>query len=175
MSYRHGRLVKGRANEVIEGPVKEPAGGAWRDDWAPHVNLVVLRFEPAETDADEVAPEVTGLIEPLTNRELEVLHLVAVGRRNQDIAQGLVVSLETVKKYVSHILGKLGASSRTQAVAHAHALGLIAGGQISSFTGGPVSVQRVLLGYYLGGVSAPGSTHNVPHATAGHDAAMRST
>ena len=44
-----------------------------------------------------------GLIDPLTGRELEVLRLVAAGRSNQDIAQELVVTLDTVKKHVSHI------------------------------------------------------------------------
>jgi DNA-binding CsgD family transcriptional regulator len=159
---------------VIEGPTKEAGRGVWRDDWTEHLNRVVLRFAPAEGDTHEAAPEVTGLIESLTNRELEVLRLVAAGRRNQDIAQELVVTLETVKKHVSHILGKLGVSSRTQAVVHAHALGLIAGGQISSCTGVPASVRGVLLVYHLCGVSAPGSVHNVPHATVSHDAATRS-
>ena len=159
---------------MIEGPTKEAAREAWRDDWTEHVNLVALGFGPAERDAHDAPPEVTGLIEPLTNRELEVLHLVAAGRRNQDIAQELVVTLETVKKHVSHILGKLGASSRTQAVAHAHALGLIAGGQISWCIGIPASVRGVLLVYHLCGVSAPGSIHDVPHATVSQDAATRS-
>ena len=162
-----------------EGPAKEAAkeaaGGAWRDDWTEHVKRVVPRFGPAETDAHEVAPEVSGLIAPLTNRELEVLHFVAAGKRNQDIAQELVMTLETVKKHVSHILGKLGATSRSHAVARAHALGLVAGGQISSRTGASVSVQRVLLVHHPCGVSAPGSIHYVPHATVSHDAATRST
>jgi hypothetical protein len=49
---------------VIEGPTKQAAREAWRDDWAEHGNRVVLRFGPAERDAHEVAPEVTGLIQP---------------------------------------------------------------------------------------------------------------
>ena len=66
-----------------------------------------------------------GLIEPLTGRELEVLRLLAAGRSNQDIARELVVTLDTVKKHVSHILGKLGGSNRTEAVARARQLDLI--------------------------------------------------
>jgi LuxR family maltose regulon positive regulatory protein len=66
-----------------------------------------------------------GLIEPLTDRELEVLRLLAAGRRNRDIAQELVVTLETVKKHTSHIFDKLGAANRTEAAAHARRLGLI--------------------------------------------------
>jgi LuxR family maltose regulon positive regulatory protein len=68
---------------------------------------------------------VPGLIDPLTGRELEVLRLVAAGRSNQDIAQELVVTLDTVKKHVSHILSKLGGSNRTEAVTRARQLDLI--------------------------------------------------
>ena len=66
-----------------------------------------------------------GLIERLTGRELEVLRLLAAGRSNQRIAHDLVVALDTVKKHVTHILGKLGAGNRTEAVARARDLGLI--------------------------------------------------
>jgi LuxR family transcriptional regulator, maltose regulon positive regulatory protein len=62
----------------------------------------------------------------LTARELEVLELLAGGRPNQQIAEELVVTLDTVKKHVSHILDKLGAANRTQAVARARDLGLLA-------------------------------------------------
>jgi LuxR family maltose regulon positive regulatory protein len=65
------------------------------------------------------------LVEPLTERELEVLGLIAVARSNRDIADELVVTLETVKKHTSNIFRKLGASSRIQAVAKARELGLI--------------------------------------------------
>jgi LuxR family maltose regulon positive regulatory protein len=54
-----------------------------------------------------------------------VLRLLAAGRRNRDIAQEPVVTLETVKKHTSHLLDKLGAANRTQAVAHARRLGLV--------------------------------------------------
>ncbi len=66
-----------------------------------------------------------GLAEPLTGRELEVLRLLAAGRSNQRIAHDLVVALDTVKKHVTHVLGKLGAANRTEAVARARQLGLI--------------------------------------------------
>ena len=62
----------------------------------------------------------------MTARELEVLELLAGGRPNQQIAEELVVTLDTVKKHVSHILDKLGAANRTQAVARARDLGLLA-------------------------------------------------
>ena len=66
-----------------------------------------------------------GLVEPLTDRELEVLRLIAAGRSNQRIAHDLVVALDTVKKHVTHVLGKLGAANRTEAAARARQLGLI--------------------------------------------------
>jgi LuxR family maltose regulon positive regulatory protein len=68
---------------------------------------------------------VAGLIEPLSARELEVLQLLAAGKPNQAIAEELVVTLETVKSHVAHILGKLGVANRTQAVARARELGLL--------------------------------------------------
>jgi len=78
---------------------------------------------PRPVPAAEVA--APALAEPLTDRELQVLALLAAGVSNQQIAGELVVALETVKKHVSHILGKLGAANRTQAVARARALGLL--------------------------------------------------
>ena len=66
-----------------------------------------------------------GLVEQLTARELEILVLLAAGTPNPRIAAELVVSLDTVKKHVSHILGKLGAANRTEAVTRARQLGLI--------------------------------------------------
>jgi LuxR family transcriptional regulator, maltose regulon positive regulatory protein len=80
--------------------------------------------------AGDVAPRgraaaSPGLIEPLTERELEVLRLLAAGRSNQRIAHELVVALDTVKKHVTHILGKLGAANRTEAAVRARQAGLI--------------------------------------------------
>ena len=71
------------------------------------------------------AAAVPGLVEQLTARELEVLALLAAGAPNPRIAEQLVVSLDTVKKHVSHLLGKLGAANRTEAVTRARQLGLI--------------------------------------------------
>ena len=71
------------------------------------------------------APPAPGIVEPLTNRELEVLQMLAEGQSNQAVAAQLVITLDTVKKHVSHLLGKLGAANRTEAVARARELGLI--------------------------------------------------
>jgi DNA-binding NarL/FixJ family response regulator len=58
-------------------------------------------------------------------REMQVLGLMAVGMSNQEIADELVVVLDTVKKHVGHIFDKLGAANRTQAVARARVMGLV--------------------------------------------------
>ena len=71
------------------------------------------------------AAVVPGLADQLTARELEVLALLAEGAPNPRIAGQLVVSLDTVKKHVSHLPGKLGAANRTEAVTRARQLGLI--------------------------------------------------
>ena len=88
--------------------------------------------KPAESQAAATAvpgrpglPGLRGLPDPLTSREREVLGLLARGRANKDIAAELVVTLDTVKRHVSHILAKLGAANRTEAVARARELNLI--------------------------------------------------
>jgi LuxR family maltose regulon positive regulatory protein len=77
---------------------------------------------PTQRRSAAAAP---GLAEPLTDRELEVLRLLAAGKSNQRIAHDLFVAPDTVKKHVTHVLGKLGAANRTEAVARARELGLI--------------------------------------------------
>jgi LuxR family maltose regulon positive regulatory protein len=77
------------------------------------------------TAAQPGLAEPLVLVEPLTDRELEVLRLLAAGKSNQRIAHELVVALDTVKKHVTHVLGKLGATNRTEAAARARQLGLI--------------------------------------------------
>ena len=73
----------------------------------------------------EQRPHRTGLIEPLTERELEVLRLLAAGRSNAEMAAELFVEQSTVKTHLIHLYSKLGVHSRTQAVARARALGLL--------------------------------------------------
>ena len=66
-----------------------------------------------------------SLVEPLTDREIDVLRLIAAGRSNTEIAQALIVAVSTIKTHVNRIFGKLGATSRTQAVARARELHLL--------------------------------------------------
>ena len=93
-----------------------------------HLARVVQAFDgkPAVPgSAPAAAAGLPGLIDPLTGRELQVLAMLAAGEPNQVIAGELFVTVFTVKKHVSHILGKLGAANRTEAVARARGLGLI--------------------------------------------------
>jgi DNA-binding NarL/FixJ family response regulator len=80
------------------------------------------KFVPPEVAA-QLAEHITD--EELTARELEVLSHVAGGNRNQDIGDRLFISEETVKVHIKHIMQKLGASDRTQAIAIAVRRGII--------------------------------------------------
>jgi LuxR family maltose regulon positive regulatory protein len=80
---------------------------------------------PSAPRSGRDAVAVPGIVDPLTGRELEVLEMLAAARSNQAIAGELVVSLDTVKKHVGHVMGKLGAANRTEAVARARELSLI--------------------------------------------------
>jgi LuxR family maltose regulon positive regulatory protein len=74
---------------------------------------------------DRLTPPVAEPVNPLTERELEVLRLVAQGLSNRAIAERLVVTVGTVKKHLNNIFSKLYVSSRTQAVAKGRELGLL--------------------------------------------------
>jgi LuxR family maltose regulon positive regulatory protein len=79
---------------------------------------------PAPKKENE-APATPDGTKPLTARELEVIRLLAGGASNQRIANELTVSVGTVKAHISHILGKMEAGNRTEAVARARKLGLL--------------------------------------------------
>jgi DNA-binding NarL/FixJ family response regulator len=71
------------------------------------------------------AVEACVLVEPLSDRELQVLRFVAEGKTNQEIADTLILSPTTIKTHVQNILHKLGVSDRTQAAVYAVRCGLI--------------------------------------------------
>ena len=71
------------------------------------------------------ASEIQNLIEPLSKRELEILSLMAQGLSNQEIAQQIFISTQTVKVHIRNIYGKLGVSNRLQAISKARVLGLL--------------------------------------------------
>jgi DNA-binding NarL/FixJ family response regulator len=71
------------------------------------------------------AAQMEQLIEPLSERESEILALIATGASNKEIADQLFIAEGTVKNHVTHILGKLGVRDRTQAALKARELGLL--------------------------------------------------
>ena len=81
--------------------------------------------ESGQTGSSRTPPSKSELIESLSERELEVLQLIAAGLTNPEIASRLFLALNTVKAHTRNIYGKLGVNSRTQAVARARALGIL--------------------------------------------------
>jgi DNA-binding NarL/FixJ family response regulator len=71
------------------------------------------------------AAQMEGLVEPLSERELEILALITKGASNKEIANQLFIAEGTVKNHVTHILSKLGVRDRTQAALKARELGLL--------------------------------------------------
>jgi len=74
---------------------------------------------------ESARPQPGKIPDPLTSRELEVMRLICKGYSNPEIASELVVTINTIKKHTSNIYGKLGVSSRTQAIARARELDLL--------------------------------------------------
>ena len=82
----------------------------------------------ANTTHDDETTTPSGiqfLVEPLTQREIEILDLIAQGLTNNDIAERLFLALTTIKGHNQNIFGKLGVKRRTEAVAHARDLGIL--------------------------------------------------
>lgn len=76
-------------------------------------------------DAESMAPGMASLVEPLTDREVEVLRLIVAGMSNSEIAEALFIAVSTVKSHVNHIFGKLEVKSRAQAIAKVRTLNLL--------------------------------------------------
>ncbi|HZS46440.1 MAG TPA: LuxR C-terminal-related transcriptional regulator, partial [Blastocatellia bacterium] len=66
-----------------------------------------------------------ALVEPLSGRELEIIHLISAGHSNQEIADKLFVALSTIKWHINNIYGKLQVTSRTQVIVRTRQLGLL--------------------------------------------------
>jgi CubicO group peptidase (beta-lactamase class C family) len=93
-----------------------------------YTRRLLAAFPVTTTEVPEPAnPQLaeSDLIEPLSERELEVLALLAEGLTNREIASRLFLALNTVKAHTGNIYGKLNVHSRTQAIARAQALGLL--------------------------------------------------
>jgi LuxR family maltose regulon positive regulatory protein len=87
--------------------------------------LSAFDAKPLPRISHEKASPAGGLVEPLSQRELEVLQLMALGRTNQEIAQQLIVSRGTVKAHTASIYRKLDVANRTEAAARAKQLGIL--------------------------------------------------
>lgn len=98
-----------------------------------YVERLLDVFEPQETPTPPASEQSTlhtairSLVAPLSEREMEVLQLVATGCSDREIADRLVVVVGTVKRHLNNIYGKLLVHSRTQALARARELGLLEG------------------------------------------------
>jgi LuxR family transcriptional regulator, maltose regulon positive regulatory protein len=90
-----------------------------------HYAQEILEMLTPSNGARSPLPGVAGLIEPLSQRELEVLRLMALGKTNQEIARELIVSPGTVKAHTASIYRKLDVANRTEAAARARFLGLL--------------------------------------------------
>jgi LuxR family maltose regulon positive regulatory protein len=71
------------------------------------------------------AMALPGMVQPLSTREHEVLTLMAAGHPNREIAEELFITVDTVKRHISHVFAKLGVGNRTRAVARAREVGLL--------------------------------------------------
>ena len=96
---------------------------AARSVWPDYVSKLLAAFSVvAEDETQNASPP---LVEPLSERELSILRLIAAGLSNREIADELYLSINTIKWYTSHIYGKLGVKKRAEAVDQAHDLGIL--------------------------------------------------
>jgi DNA-binding NarL/FixJ family response regulator len=124
-----GYILKDTTRAELTQAVRRILGGETLLE--PDLAVRLLRRLATETPHSVAAP-----IESLTERELEVLRLIARGKTNPEIAQALFVSVATVKVQVERIIGKLGVSDRTQAAVRGVELGLVAGASTTPDTHG---------------------------------------
>jgi DNA-binding NarL/FixJ family response regulator len=115
-----GYLLKDAAPDVLYNAIRAAARGesVLQPSVAAKVVSQFARLAPAP-------PPAEPLVEPLSEREIEVLGVIAQGKTNKEIAAELYIAEGTVKNHVTNILGKLGVRDRTQAALKARELGLI--------------------------------------------------
>lgn len=113
------RLFVGDCKSMIELLLKIKSGYLQK-----YAKRILAKLTP-QKDIQPPSFMIQPLIDPLSERELEVLRLIAQGLSNQEITQKLVVALSTVKGHNLRIFAKLQAKSRTEAVARARELGLL--------------------------------------------------
>lgn len=119
-----GYLLKDVASDRLAEAIRCAARG--ESFLQPSVAAKVVAEFTRLTDAPHARVHTNQtLIEPLSDRELEILRLVATGASNKEIAATLVIAEGTVKNHVTNILGKLGVRDRTQAALNAKELGLV--------------------------------------------------
>jgi LuxR family maltose regulon positive regulatory protein len=94
-------------------------------DYAGRLLAAFSVAQPEQSTASKTPPKKSEWVEPLSERELEVLQLIAEGLTNQEIATRLFLTLNTVKVHTRNIYGKLGVNNRTQAVARVRDLGML--------------------------------------------------
>ena len=90
-----------------------------------YVDKLLAALQSENTLATGPLPDTQLLADPLSERELEVLHLVAQGLSNREIGERLFLALNTVKGHNRRIFAKLQVQRRTEAVARARELGLL--------------------------------------------------
>jgi two-component system response regulator NreC len=112
----NGYVLKEAADAEVVGAVREIAAGG------EYVHPALgARMVAAEVEARAAAES-----DPLSDREREVLRLLALGHTNQEIAKQLYISVRTAETHRAHIMQKLGLSTRAELVRHAMAHGLLA-------------------------------------------------
>jgi NarL family two-component system response regulator LiaR len=123
-----GYLLKDTGSEALTQAIHQ----VYRGEASLHPKIARMVLQEISTaqpikslEHPSYLPEKSSTVDPLTNRELEVLKLVARGCSNQEIADQLVVSQGTVRTHVSNILDKLHLASRTQATLYALREGLV--------------------------------------------------